>query len=131
MELRSSSQIKQLSQGTDIIVATPGRLIDHMRRRNVNLREIAILVLDEADRMLDMGFLPDIEEIVNRMPAKRQTMLFSATMPGPIASLAYRYMRSPVRVEIATAKPPETIDQRLYPVPKHLETSALDGPAQG
>jgi ATP-dependent RNA helicase RhlE len=118
-------QIKQLNQGTDIIVATPGRLIDHMRRGNVNLREIAILVLDEADRMLDMGFLPDIEEIVNRMPAKRQTMLFSATMPGPIASLAYRYMHSPVRVEIATAKPPEAIDQRLYPVPKHLKLPLL------
>jgi ATP-dependent RNA helicase RhlE len=118
-------QIKQLNQGTDIVVATPGRLIDHMRRGNVNLREIAILVLDEADRMLDMGFLPDIEEIVNRMPAKRQTMLFSATMPGPIASLAYRYMQSPVRVEIATAKPPEAIDQRLYPVSKHLKLPLL------
>ncbi len=118
-------QIKQLTQGTDIVVATPGRLIDHMHRGNLNLRDLKILVLDEADRMLDMGFLPDIDEIVNRMPADRQTMLFSATMPGPIVSLTYRYMSNPIRVEIATAKPPEAIDQRLYPVQRHLKLPLL------
>jgi len=118
-------QIKQLTQGTDIVVATPGRLIDHMHRGNLNLRDLKILVLDEADRMLDMGFLPDIDEIVNRMPADRQTMLFSATMPGPIVSLTYRYMSNPIRIEIATAKPPEAIDQRLYPVQRHLKLPLL------
>jgi ATP-dependent RNA helicase RhlE len=119
------NQIKQLKRGVDIVVATPGRLMDHMRRGNVHFKALEILVLDEADRMLDMGFLPDIDEIVGRMPAVRQTMLFSATMPGPIVSLTYRYMKDPVRVEIATAKPPETIDQRLYPVPKHLKLPLL------
>ncbi|MEJ2011536.1 MAG: DEAD/DEAH box helicase [Anaerolineales bacterium] len=118
-------QIKELKRGVDIVVATPGRLMDHMRRGNIKFKALEILVLDEADRMLDMGFLPDIDEIVGRMPAERQTMLFSATMPGPIVSLTYRYMKNPVRVEIATAKPPETIDQRLYPVAKHLKLPLL------
>jgi ATP-dependent RNA helicase RhlE len=118
-------QIEQLKRGLDLIVATPGRLMDHMRHRRVDFKHLEILVLDEADRMLDMGFLPDIDEIVEQMPAKRQTMLFSATMPGPIVSLTYRYMKNPVRVEIATARPPEAIDQRLYPVPKHLKLPLL------
>jgi ATP-dependent RNA helicase RhlE len=118
-------QIDQLKRGLDLVVATPGRLMDHMRRGNINFKQLEILVLDEADRMLDMGFLPDIDEIVSHMPAKRQTMLFSATMPGPIVSLTYRYLKNPVRVEIATARPPEAIDQRLYPVPKHLKLPLL------
>jgi ATP-dependent RNA helicase RhlE len=118
-------QIEELKRGLDLIVATPGRLMDHMRHRRVDFKHLQILVLDEADRMLDMGFLPDIDEIVEQMPAKRQTMLFSATMPGPIVSLTYRYMKNPIRVEIATARPPEAIDQRLYPVPKHLKLPLL------
>ncbi|MFN2272641.1 MAG: DEAD/DEAH box helicase, partial [Anaerolineae bacterium] len=72
-------QINKLRQGVDIVVATPGRLMDHMRRKNVDFRDVQILVLDEADRMLDMGFLPDIKHIIGRMPRQRQTMLFSAT----------------------------------------------------
>ncbi|MDM8521328.1 DEAD/DEAH box helicase [Anaerolineales bacterium HSG6] len=119
------SQIDKLRRGTDIIIATPGRLMDHMRRRNVNLREINTLILDEADRMLDMGFLPDIKYIVNQLPQKRQTLLFSATMPNSVLSLAQRFQEKPIKIEIAISRPPETIRQALYPVPKHLKTELL------
>jgi ATP-dependent RNA helicase RhlE len=118
-------QAEQLRKGVDIVVATPGRLLDHLDRRNLGFDDLKILVLDEADRMLDMGFLPDIETIVRRMPAERQTMLFSATMPAPIQSLTMRFMRRPVRVEIDNARPPEMLRQQLYPVPKHLKLQLL------
>jgi ATP-dependent RNA helicase RhlE len=118
-------QIDQLRRGADLVVATPGRLMDHMRRRNVHLSDVQILVLDEADRMLDMGFLPDIEHIVYHTPRQRQTMLFSATMPPAISALARQFQRDPVRIDIDTARPPETIQQALYPVPKHLKVPLL------
>jgi ATP-dependent RNA helicase RhlE len=122
---KMKTQIDKLRRGVDVVIATPGRLQDHMRRRNVNFKELQILVLDEADRMLDMGFLPDIKEIVSRMPEKRQTMLFSATMSTPILNLTRQFQHDPVKVEIALARPPETIRQALYPVPKHLKTELL------
>ncbi len=118
-------QIEKLQTGVDILVATPGRLLDLMGRRHVSFNHLEILVLDEADRMLDMGFLPDIKKIVGRMPANRQTMLFSATLPQSIVSLANRFMNDPVRVEIDTARPPQAIDQILYPVAKHLKLPLL------
>jgi len=118
-------QIRQLRRGVDIVVATPGRLMDHMRRRNVNFKDLQILVLDEADRMLDMGFLPDIQEIVSHMPRQRQTMLFSATIPQTVLALARRFQQDPVQIEIDVAKPPEAIEQVLYPVPKHLKFRLL------
>ncbi|TFH35845.1 MAG: DEAD/DEAH box helicase [Anaerolineales bacterium] len=118
-------QIEKLRSGVDMLVATPGRLIDHMRRGNVKFKYIEILVLDEADRMLDMGFMPDIKVIVQQMPSQRQTMLFSATMPQPIEGLTRRFLKDPVRVAIDTARPPEAIDQVLYPVPRHLKLPLL------
>jgi ATP-dependent RNA helicase RhlE len=118
-------QTDKLRRGVDVVVATPGRLMDHMRRKNVSFKDLQILVLDEADRMLDMGFLPDIKQIVSRMPRQRQTMLFSATMPATILGLARQFQRDPVRIEIDVARPPEAIQQALYPVPKHLKTRLL------
>jgi len=119
------NQTKDLRRGVDLIVATPGRLLDQMRRGNVSFKDLEILVLDEADRMLDMGFIPDIEEIVQRMPKKRQTMLFSATMPQAIVSLTYQFLDEPLRVEIDTAVPPSAINQQIFPVPKHLKEDLL------
>jgi ATP-dependent RNA helicase RhlE len=118
-------QTRKLRQGVDIVVATPGRLMDHMRRKNVDFRDLQVLVLDEADRMLDMGFLPDIRQIIGRMPNERQTMLFSATIPPTISALARQFLRDPVTIEIDMAHPPEAIQQALYPVPKHLKIQLL------
>jgi ATP-dependent RNA helicase RhlE len=118
-------QINKLRKGVHVVVATPGRLMDHMRRKNVHFDDLEILVLDEADRMLDMGFLPDIKQIVRSMPRQRQTMLFSATIPPAILSLARQFQRDPVTIEIDLARPPEAIRQALYPVPRHLKVQLL------
>jgi ATP-dependent RNA helicase RhlE len=118
-------QANQLKRGADLVVATPGRLMDHMRRGNIRFDEMQILVIDEADRMLDMGFLPDMREIVGQMPNERQTMMFSATMPPTVAGLAGEFLNDPIRIDIKVATPPESIDQRLYPVPRHLKIDLL------
>lgn len=118
-------QIKDLKRGVDIVVATPGRLMDHMRRRNIRFDRLETLVLDEGDRMLDMGFFPDIEYIVSRMPRKRQTMLFSATMPPEIIGLASQFQSDPVTIQINPARPPAQIHQRVFPVPRHLKLDLL------
>ena len=118
-------QIDKLRRGVDVVIATPGRLQDHMRRKNINFKELHLLILDEADRMLDMGFLPDIKQIVRRMPHQRQTMLFSATMPPAVLSLTRQFQQNPVMIEISKARPPDAIRQALYPVPKHLKTQLL------
>ena len=98
------AQIKALSRRVDVLVATPGRLIDHLQAKRVNLSTVRTLVLDEADRMLDMGFIEEIESIIARIPAERQTLLFSATLDGTVAQLAGRMMRNPARLELAGQK---------------------------
>ena len=94
-------QSKALRKGVDVVVATPGRLLDHMERGNVSFDDLEVLVLDEADRMLDMGFAPQLNRIVNEIPRYRQTLLFSATMPPEVEALARKYLRQPVVVQIA------------------------------
>ncbi|BBD09855.1 DEAD/DEAH box helicase [Desulfovibrio ferrophilus] len=120
-----SPQINKLRRGAEIVVACPGRLLDLMNDRHANLSRLEILVLDEADRMFDMGFLPDIRRILSQAPPKRQTMLFSATMPTDIRKLADEALNSPKVVKIGLAMPAETVSHSLYPVPGHLKTSLL------
>ncbi len=96
------NQIKTLRRGVDVVVGTPGRVIDHIRRKTISLSDIKTVVLDEADEMLDMGFIDDIETILKTTPAERQTLLFSATMPQPIMNIAKRYMRTPEKIRINT-----------------------------
>ncbi len=120
-----SQQTDKLRRGADVVVATPGRLLDHVHRKNINFRDVQILVLDEADRMLDMGFMPDIKQIINGMPRQRQTMLFSATMPLSVLALTHQFQQNPIKIELDMAHPPEAIRQALYPVPKHLKTELL------
>jgi ATP-dependent RNA helicase RhlE len=112
-------QITELRKGVDALVATPGRLLDLLQRGEVDLRKLEVFVLDEADQMLDMGFLPDVRRIVAKLPAKRQTLFFSATMPDEIRKLAEGLLHDPVSVAVArVAEPIERIDQRLYFVDK-------------
>jgi len=120
------AQRQQLSRNPDIIVATPGRLIDHLQSRNVDLRTVDTLVLDEADRMLDMGFAPQIKQILREVPEDRQTMLFSATMPSEIVTIAANYMRSPERVEVARAGTTASqVTQELFVVHKEGKNDLL------
>src|SRR5881396_1048466 len=114
--------LRGLAKGTRI----RGRLLDHMSRRNVDFRGLQVLVLDEADRMLDMGFLPDVRRIVDALPRDRQTLLFSATMASEIETLSRTIMRNPVRISVSPPhRPPSTIRHEVYPVPQHLKTSLL------
>jgi ATP-dependent RNA helicase RhlE len=109
-----------------VIVATPGRLLDHFRSRYASLSSLEYLVLDEADRMLDMGFLPDIRRVLRHIPAKRQTLFFSATMPPPIALLTRDILKDPVTLNLQRQAAPATgITQAVYPVPQDLKTSLL------
>jgi ATP-dependent RNA helicase RhlE len=112
--------------GVDVIVATPGRLLDHFRHPYASLRSLEVLVLDEADRMLDMGFLPDIRRVLKHLPARRQTMLFSATIPPPIVTLARELLHDPATVNLERkAAPAVGITQAVYPVPQELKSSLL------
>jgi len=126
--------VRDLRAGYDVLVATPGRLIDHLERGNVSLAELEVLVLDEADRMLDMGFRPQINQILKHCPKERQTLFFSATLPNEVKSLAYDSLRNPVTVEAAPqATTAEGVEQFVYPVDGRrkadllLELLARDG----
>src|SRR5947208_7575280 len=112
--------------GVDVIVGTPGRLLDHFRAPYARLSGLKYLVLDEADRMLDMGFLPDIRRILRHIPPRRQTLFFSATMPPPIAELAREMLRNPVTINLDRRPAPAVgITQAVYPVPQHLKAALL------
>ncbi len=121
-----TKQLRMLRQDPHIIIATPGRLLDHIQNNRLNLSRVGILVLDEADRMLDMGFAPQIKRILERVPKERQTMLFSATMPNEIVSIAQAYLHLPLRVEVAPAgSAVKTVSQELFFVNRNEKLSLL------
>ena len=121
------TQLRALKNNPHVIIATPGRLIDHLEQRTINLSNVKVLVLDEADRMLDMGFAPQIKRVLQTIPKDRQTMLFSATMPSDIVGLASSYMKLPVRVEIARpGTTAEHVSQELFVVNKEDKTKLLE-----
>ena len=118
-------QIAKVKRGAEIIVACPGRLLDHLNQKNFTLSHLEVLVLDEADHMFDMGFFPDIRKIMGYLPRQRQTLLFSATMPTEIRRLALEILHKPVTVEMGISAPAVTVSHALYPVKSHLKTALL------
>jgi ATP-dependent RNA helicase RhlE len=118
-------QVRKLRAGVDIVVACPGRLLDHLNQKTINLTGLEVLVIDEADRMFDMGFLPDVRRIIRQLPLKRQTLMFSATMPDDIRKLTDEVLHDPVTVRIGHAAPANTVSHALYPVSQHLKTELL------
>ena len=119
-------QVQALRRGAQIVVATPGRLLDHVGRGNTRFRKLQVLVLDEADRMLDMGFLPDIKRIINELPKERQTMMFSATFPWEVERLTTDFMNDPARVEIGLkAQPADAVRQAVYTVAPNRKLDLL------
>ena len=124
--VQMGDQVKALEKGVDVLIATPGRLMDLFSRGKIMLNDCNLLVIDEADRMLDMGFIPDIEEICSKLPTSRQTLLFSATMPPPIQKLSQRFLKDPKRVEVARpATANVNIEQRLVEVRGDKKKDAL------
>jgi ATP-dependent RNA helicase RhlE len=118
-------QVITLRRGVEIVIACPGRLLDHLGDGSIDLSQVEVLVLDEADRMCDMGFLPDISRILHFLPAKRQTLFFSATMPKEIRSLADGILKNPVTVQIGAIAPAQTVSHALYPAPDGRKTDLL------
>ncbi|HLY03566.1 MAG TPA: DEAD/DEAH box helicase [Candidatus Cybelea sp.] len=118
-------QINAMRRGTDVIVATPGRLMDLMQQGEVRLDNVGIFVLDEADRMLDMGFLPAVKRIVAKLPARRQTLCFSATLGSAVVALAREFLHDPVRINLAPSTPVATVTQWVYEVEPHRKTDLL------
>ena len=120
-------QRQMLARGPHIIVSTPGRLVDHLEQRNLTLNRMKVVVLDEADRMFDIGFMPQIKQILSQVPTDRQTLMFSATMPRAIAEIASRYMKIPLRIEVAPAgTSSKNVEQELFIVNKDAKTQLLD-----
>jgi len=118
-------QTDQLRSGVEIVVACPGRLLDHLQQGHLKLSTIEVLVIDEADRMFDMGFLPEVRKIIKYVPAQRQTLFFSATMPEDVRRLAKDVLGNPTRVQIGDSAPASTVSHALYPVAPHLKTALL------
>ena len=118
-------QVSALQRGVEIVVACPGRLLDLIGEKAVDLSQVEVLVLDEADRMCDMGFLPDIRRILKHLPQKRQTLFFSATMPDDIRELADSILNNPVTVQIGMIAPAKTVAHALYPVLQNLKTDMM------
>ena len=121
----AGNQIKALRAGAEILVACPGRLLDLIQQRHAKMEKIEVLVLDEADRMFDMGFLPDVKRIIKAVPVKRQTMLFSATFPAEVELLAGQSLVEPQKIAMGISKPAVTVEHALYPVPAHLKSALL------
>ncbi len=119
------SQVSRLRSGVEIVIACPGRLLDLLNDGDIDLSRVEVLVLDEADRMCDMGFLPDIRRILKRLPARRQTLFFGATMPEDIRKLADNILKEPVTVQIGKIAPVNTVSHALYPVPDRLKKNLL------
>jgi ATP-dependent RNA helicase RhlE len=118
-------QLTKLRQGVDIIVACPGRLLDHLQQGSVNFKQLEMLVLDEADHMFDMGFLPSIRQILKHVPDRRQTLFFSATMPPDIRKLAHAILKAPVTIEVGYTLAKDSIMHVFFPVNHHLKTDLL------
>jgi len=118
-------QLAGLRRGAQIVVACPGRLLDHVSQKDINLTGVEILVLDEADTMCDMGFLPDVRRILDHVPSERQTLFFSATMPNEIRTLAVKILKDPETVQIGTIAPAKTVSHSLYPVPDKKKRDLL------
>lgn len=121
----AGTQIQALRNGAEILVACPGRLLDLIAQGHAKMAGIEILVLDEADRMFDMGFLPDVRRIVKAVPEKRQTMMFSATFPPDVELLAQQALHQPQKIAMGIVKPAHTVEHALYPVPQYLKTKLL------
>ena len=119
------NQVRRLREGVDIVVACPGRLLDHVWKGTIDLQHVKMLVIDEADRMFDMGFLPDIRSILKCLMGPRQTLLFSATMPEDIRKLVHEILHNPVTVQIGQTAPAAAVSHALYPVKQHLKASLL------
>src|SRR3989344_786620 len=120
-------QIQSLRRNPHIIISTPGRLADHLQQKTINLQQVKVVVLDEADRMFDIGFAPQIKRILAVVPTDRQTMLFSATMPPAIAEMASRFRRLPLRIEVAPAGPPAVqVEQEIFIVSREAKMQLLD-----
>lgn len=118
-------QVRNIRDGVDVAVACPGRLLDHIWQGSIDLSSVELLVIDEADRMFDMGFLPDIKQILKCLPETRQTLLFSATMPLDVRTLIKTYLKDPVTIQIGHAAPASSVSHALYPVKKHLKPALL------
>lgn len=118
-------QVRELRDGVDVVVGCPGRILDHLERRTMRLDGLEVLVLDEADQMFDMGFIPTVRQILKAIPRERQTLLFSATMPPDIRKLAHEILQKPETIQVGNSNPPTTVSHAIFPVPANLKADLL------